>query len=76
MPLSNIFSASTSNALYKPKIVMENNSATQPQKITVNGCLKGKIVYKRLCEEGAKRWDILNLLQRNMYFGIQGRQKC
>ena len=34
MPLSNIFSASTSNALYKPKIVMENNSATQPQKIT------------------------------------------
>ena len=37
MPLSNIFSASTSNALYKPKIVMENNSATQPQKITAGG---------------------------------------
>ena len=34
MPLSNIFSASTSNALYKPKIVMENNSATQSQKKT------------------------------------------
>ena len=34
MSLSNIFSASTSNAHYKPKIVMENNSSTQPQKIT------------------------------------------
>ena len=32
MPLSHIFSASTSNALYWTKIVIENNSATQPVK--------------------------------------------
>ena len=36
MPLSNIFSASTSNAFYKPKIVMENNNATQPAKEMVD----------------------------------------
>ena len=41
MPLSNIFSAFTSNALYKAKIVIENNSATQPQKITV-GCQESR----------------------------------
>ena len=35
MPLSHIFSASTSNALYRTKIVIENNSATQPVKETV-----------------------------------------
>ena len=35
MPLSKIFSALTSNAFYKAKIVIENNSAIQPQKITV-----------------------------------------
>ena len=35
MPLSNIFSASTSNALYETKLVIENNSAIQPKKITV-----------------------------------------
>ena len=32
MPLSNIFSASTSNAIYETKIVIENNSAIQPIK--------------------------------------------
>ena len=35
MPLSDILSASTSNALYWTKIGIENNSATQPVKETV-----------------------------------------
>ncbi len=35
MPLSNIFSASTSSALYWTKTVLENISATQPMKETV-----------------------------------------
>ena len=35
MPLSDIFSASTSSALYWTKNVLENISATQPVKETV-----------------------------------------
>ena len=57
MPLSNIFSASTSNALYKPKIVMENNSTTQPQKITADRSREVPIPAKIALLEREERYN-------------------
>ena len=60
MPLSYIFSASTSNTLYCTKIVIENNNATQPMKETVGRRGSGGF-YERATKMDGWEWDGLRL---------------